>query len=49
MGVIQSVERLVNNPLPDGRVDDILRPEGENPLQRTMHPRAADHALRIRG
>ena len=32
MGVIQQVERAMNNPLPDGRVDDILRPEGENPL-----------------
>ena len=32
MGVIQQVERAINNPLPEGRVDDILRPEGENPL-----------------
>jgi NADH-quinone oxidoreductase subunit B len=23
---------LMNNPLPEGRVDDILRPDGENPL-----------------
>jgi len=32
MGVIQTVEGLMNNPLPEGRVDDILRPEGDNPL-----------------
>jgi len=32
MGVSQTVARLMNNPLPEGRVDDILRPEGENPL-----------------
>ena len=32
MGVNQTVARLMNNPLPEGRVDDILRPEGENPL-----------------
>ena len=32
MGVIQTIEGLMNNPLPDSRVDDILRPEGDNPL-----------------
>jgi NADH-quinone oxidoreductase subunit B len=36
MGVIQSIGNTVagvmNNPLPEGQVDDILRPEGENPL-----------------
>ena len=32
MGVIQTVDRLMTNPIPEGRVDDILRPEGENPL-----------------
>ena len=32
MGVIQTVDRLMNNPIPEGRVDDILRPEGDNPL-----------------
>ena len=32
MGVSQTVARLLNNPLPEGRVDDILRPEAENPL-----------------
>ena len=25
MGVIQTVDRLMNNPIPEGRVDDILR------------------------
>jgi NADH-quinone oxidoreductase subunit B len=32
MGVIQTVSGLMHNPLPEGRVDDILRPEGDNPL-----------------
>jgi NADH-quinone oxidoreductase subunit B len=32
MGVIQSVSELMHNPLPEGRLDDILRPEGDNPL-----------------
>ena len=32
MGVIQRLEAMANNPLPEGRVDDILRPHGENPL-----------------
>ena len=32
MGVIQTIEGLMNNPLPESRVDDILRPEGDNPL-----------------
>ena len=35
MGVIQSIQKaadFVSNPLPEGRVDDILRPEGDNPL-----------------
>ena len=32
MGVIQTVSGLMHNPLPEDRVGDILRPEGENPL-----------------
>ena len=32
MGVIQTLDGLMNNPVPEGRVDDILRPEGDNPL-----------------
>src|SRR3989304_2912109 len=32
MGVIQPLDGLMNNPSPEGRVDDILRPEGDNPL-----------------
>ena len=32
MGVIQTVSGLMHNPLPEGRLDDILRPEGDNPL-----------------
>ena len=35
MGVIQAARSLADaasNPLSEGRVDDILRPEGENPL-----------------
>lgn len=32
MGVIQTIDRLMTNPIPEGRVDDILRPEGDNPL-----------------
>ena len=32
MGVIQTVSGLMHNPLPDDRIGDILRPEGENPL-----------------
>ena len=32
MGVIQTLDRLMTNPIPEGRVDDILRPEGDNPL-----------------
>jgi len=32
MGVIQTLDGLMNNPIPEGRVDDILRPEGDNPL-----------------
>ncbi len=32
MGVIQSVSEMMHNPLPEGRLDDILRPEGDNPL-----------------
>src|SRR5690606_12689152 len=35
MGVIQVARKLADaasNPLPEGRVDDILRPGGENPL-----------------
>ncbi|RRN57340.1 NADH-quinone oxidoreductase subunit B [Pseudoxanthomonas sp. SGNA-20] len=32
MGVIQTIDRLMTNPMPEGRVEDILRPAGENPL-----------------
>jgi len=35
MGVIRAIRGLADsasNPLPEGRLDDILRPEGENPL-----------------
>jgi NADH-quinone oxidoreductase subunit B len=32
MGVSQTLGRLMHNPLPEGRLDDILRPEGDNPL-----------------
>ncbi|ALQ94008.1 NADH dehydrogenase [Xylella fastidiosa] len=32
MGVIQAIDRLMTNPIPDGQVDDILRPQGESPL-----------------
>ncbi len=32
MTVLQTIEGLMNNPLPEGQVDDILRPEGDNPL-----------------
>jgi len=32
MGVIQTLDGLMTNPVPEGRVDDILRPEGDNPL-----------------
>ena len=32
MSVISTIDRLMTNPIPEGRVDDILRPEGENPL-----------------
>ena len=32
MGVIQTLDGLMHNPVPLGQVDDILRPEGENPL-----------------
>jgi NADH-quinone oxidoreductase subunit B len=32
MSVLQTVDRLMHNPLPEGRLDDILRPEGDNPL-----------------
>ena len=35
MGVIQSIQKaadFASNPLPEGRVEDILRPEGDNPL-----------------
>jgi NADH-quinone oxidoreductase subunit B len=32
MGVMQSVSRVMHNPEPIGRVDDILRPDGDNPL-----------------
>ncbi len=28
MGVIQAIDRLMTNPIPDGQVDDILRPQG---------------------
>ena len=32
MGVIQTLDGLMHNPVPLAQVDDILRPEGENPL-----------------
>ena len=32
MSVLQTVSGLMHNPIPEGRVDDILRPEGDNPL-----------------
>ena len=32
MSVISTIDRLMTNPIPEGRVDDILRPDGENPL-----------------
>ena len=32
MGVIDTVSKLMHNPIPEGRLDDILRPEGDNPL-----------------
>src|SRR3546814_7508635 len=35
MGVNQSIQKaadFISNPLPEGRLDDILRPEGDNPL-----------------
>ena len=32
MGVIQTFARVMNNPEPIASVDDILRPEGDNPL-----------------
>ena len=32
MGVIQTVSGLMHNPIPEGRLDDILRPEGDNPV-----------------
>ena len=32
MGVIDTVSGLMHNPIPEGRVADILRPEGDNPL-----------------
>ena len=30
--IVQSVLEAASNPLPEGRLDDILRPEGDNPL-----------------
>ena len=32
MGVIQTVSGLMNNPLPEGRLDDLLLPESDNPV-----------------
>jgi NADH-quinone oxidoreductase subunit B len=32
MGVTSAIARVMNNPEPIGVVDDILRPEGDNPL-----------------
>ena len=32
MGVSETISGLMHNPLPEGRLDDILRPEGDNPL-----------------
>jgi NADH-quinone oxidoreductase subunit B len=30
--IVQKVLEIASNPLPEGRLDDILRPEGDNPL-----------------
>ena len=30
--IVQSVLEAASNPLPEGRLDDILRPDGDNPL-----------------
>ena len=32
MGVMQSISRVMHNPEPIASVDDILRPDGDNPL-----------------
>ena len=32
MGVIQKVSGLMHNPLPEGRLDDLLLPEDQNPV-----------------
>jgi NADH-quinone oxidoreductase subunit B len=32
MGVIQTVSGLMHNPLPEGRLDDLLLPEDQNPV-----------------
>ncbi|MDQ3160219.1 MAG: NADH-quinone oxidoreductase subunit B, partial [Pseudomonadota bacterium] len=32
MGVSDAISGLMHNPIPEGRLDDILRPEGDNPL-----------------
>ncbi len=30
--IVQNVLEAASNPLPEGRLDDILRPDGDNPL-----------------
>ena len=32
MSVIETVSRVMHNPVPIATVDDILRPDGDNPL-----------------
>ena len=32
MGVMESVSKVMHNPIPVASVDDILRPGGDNPL-----------------
>ena len=30
--IVQRALEVASNPLPEGRLDDILRPDGDNPL-----------------
>ncbi|HKU79912.1 MAG TPA: NADH-quinone oxidoreductase subunit B, partial [Rhodanobacteraceae bacterium] len=32
MGLISAVDKSMHNPVPIGKVDDILRPEADNPI-----------------
>ncbi|TAN06533.1 MAG: NADH-quinone oxidoreductase subunit B [Rhodanobacteraceae bacterium] len=32
MGLIQAIDKSMHNPVPIGKVDDILRPEADNPI-----------------